>query len=62
MTPVTIEKECSACGAKLVVRFRRKTGMPFLGCERWPNCAYTERMPESVKLRLNGAPALPGLE
>ncbi len=57
-----IEKECEACGAKLIVRRNKRTDAPFLGCERYPECRYTERLPESVKMRMAGAAPLPGLE
>ncbi len=59
-----IEKACPACGpgVKLVPRVRRSDKKPFLGCPNWPNCTYTEEMPESVKMRLAGHPVIPGME
>lgn len=59
---VLIEKRCEWCGAELVVKRNRKTGTEFLGCLRWPECSYREPVPESIKLRLPGAPVLPGME
>lgn len=60
----TIERSCPECGpgTLLVVRVNRATGKPFLACPRWPACDYTEEVPLSVKMRLAGAPTLPGLE
>ena len=60
----TIERHCPECGpgATLVVRVNRTTGEEFLGCPRWPNCTYTERIPESVRMRLRGVATLPGME
>ena len=58
-----IEKRCPECGRELAVRTNNHTGEQFLGCVGYPNhCRYTEQMPESVKLRMSGAPTLPFME
>jgi ssDNA-binding Zn-finger/Zn-ribbon topoisomerase 1 len=59
----TIEKRCPDCGRELVIRTNRYTGHQFIGCTGYPaNCAWTDELPESLKLRLAGAPTLPGME
>ena len=58
-----IERSCPECGGRLQVKTNRATGHQFLGCERWSaGCGYTEKIPESLRMRLAGAPQLPGLE
>lgn len=42
----------------LIVRVNRKTGTEFLGCPEWPECTYTQPIPESVLMRLAGQPTL----
>jgi 5-methylcytosine-specific restriction endonuclease McrA len=59
---VAILKECPECGGELQVRKNKATKDEFLGCERWPRCTHTEPVPESVRMRLAGAPILPGFE
>jgi ssDNA-binding Zn-finger/Zn-ribbon topoisomerase 1 len=49
-----ITKPCPKCGAPLVERTNRDTGAPFWGCSQYPQCAYTQPVPESVKLRKAG--------
>lgn len=56
-----ITKTCPA-GHRLVVRKNRETGGDFLGCSQWPECQHTEPLPESLRLRLAGAPCFPGME
>lgn len=51
---------CPACGKPMVVRVNRSTDEEFLGCSEWPKCKETRPMPEDVKMRLAGAPTLPG--
>ena len=55
-----IAKNCPECGELLTIRRNRQTRQQFLGCVGWPACEYTEEMPEDVRLRLAGAPTLPG--
>lgn len=57
-----VTKECPLCGGELVVRRDRRKGREVLGCSRNPRCEYTEPVPESVRMRMMGAPVLPGLE
>lgn len=59
---VTIVKTCPECGGRLVVRVNRATREPFLGCERYPGCEYSEPMPEVIRMRRAGAPMLPFIE
>ena len=58
------ELVCPICGGRLQVKTNRATGHQFLGCERFSltGCGYTEKIPESLKLRLSGAQTLPGME
>jgi ssDNA-binding Zn-finger/Zn-ribbon topoisomerase 1 len=58
VTPV-ITKVCPECGSVLMVRTNRKTDTQFLGCDRWPECKHTEPIPETLLMRLTGAPELP---
>lgn len=53
-----IEKRCPECGAGLVVRTNRENDSQFIGCMAWPNCTHTEAIPESLRMRLMGAPGL----
>ena len=39
--PTTPTPNCPTCGSVLVERRNRRTGEPFLGCPRYPNCRYT---------------------
>ncbi len=52
------EKTCPKCGAKLIVRTNRENESQFLGCPRFPECDHTERIPESIRMRLSGHPTL----
>ena len=54
-------KTCPNCGpaVRLVIREQRDTGHLFLGCSRWPDCDFTEPLPESLKMRAMGQPELP---
>ena len=45
---------------KLVIRKNSKTGYLFLGCPKWPDCGYTEKLPEELKMKLEGHQQLPG--
>ncbi len=40
--PVPPGPTCPRCGALLVPRRNSKTGEPFLGCSRFPNCRHTQ--------------------
>jgi len=55
-----VNRTCPNCGKRLVLRQNRSTKSWFLGCEMWPECEYTEPLPEVVKLELAGAQRLPG--
>ena len=54
------EKTCPKCGAgtRLIVRKNRQNGSYFLGCPRYPECDYTESLPEGVRMKLLGHPTL----
>jgi ssDNA-binding Zn-finger/Zn-ribbon topoisomerase 1 len=51
-----IERYCKVCEVKvrLVVRENHQNGSQFLGCPNWPNCTYTERIPEELIMRALG--------
>lgn len=55
----TIEKRCPDCGNALLIRTNRKTGTDFISCSSWPECSHTESIPETLRMRLAGAPELP---
>lgn len=55
---IEITKTCPECGRALVIRTNRLTGIEFLGCIFWPECKHTEPIPESLRMRLAGAPSL----
>lgn len=52
--PEHITKPCRRCGALLEIKVNIETGEEFLGCVRWPECSYTEKLPETIKLRRQG--------
>jgi ssDNA-binding Zn-finger/Zn-ribbon topoisomerase 1 len=37
-------------------------GTKMLGCENWPRCNYTKRLPEAYNMEAIKAPKLPGFE
>lgn len=55
---------CPACADNgrgrvlLEVRVNRKTGGEFLGCPEWPECSYTQPVPESIRMEMAGQPRL----
>lgn len=51
---MTITKTCPRCGQPLTVRRNRETHEEFFGCTSWPQCTYTEPLPEHIKLRRQG--------
>ena len=53
-------KNCPACGQPLTKRTNRNTGEDFLGCSDWPNCTYTEVLPEDILMKRRNAAQLPG--
>jgi len=55
-----VERSCPRCrvAVKLVVRTNRQNETQFLGCPNWPECDYTEPIPEYVKLKAQGQPTL----
>lgn len=57
-----VTKACPRCGAQLIIRVNGETGESFLGCQRYPECRFTQPLPTDVQLRLAGAPTLPGLD
>lgn len=54
----TITKACPDCGRELKIRTNRENGSEFIGCTGWPECKHTEPIPESLRMRLAGAPTL----
>lgn len=57
-----IVKKCPECNGDLAIKTNRATGEEFLGCSEWPQCSYTEPLPEYIKLRRAGHQPLPGFE
>ena len=53
-------KNCPECGQPLTQRTNRNNGSEFLGCSDWPNCTYSEELPEDVLMRRQNAAQLPG--
>lgn len=53
-------RACPLCGAgsNLVVRTNKSNGSQFLGCANWPECEYTEDIPESILMEIMGQPRL----
>ena len=51
---------CDNClpGTEMVVRENSHSGELFLGCPNYPECKYTEPIPESVRMREAGQPEL----
>jgi hypothetical protein len=43
----THQFECMNCGARMVIRTRRRDGIRFLGCTRFPKCRYTKELPQN---------------
>lgn len=57
------ERSCPVCDAgQLVVRTNHRTGAPFMACDRWPDCDYTEPMREFYRMQSMGHPELPLFE
>lgn len=53
-----IDKPCPDCGGGLIIRENRENGSQFIGCMSWPTCTHTEPIPETLRMRLMGAPTL----
>lgn len=49
-----IVKACPRCGQLLEIKRNRSTQEEFLGCSAWPQCTYTEPLPETIKLKRQG--------
>lgn len=49
-----IVKACPRCRALLTIKRNSETGEEFLGCSSFPNCRYTEPLPEAIRLRRQG--------
>lgn len=57
-----LEVVCEECGAPyMLVRTNRATQGQFLGCPNYPDCTGTAKIPEDVRMRLEGATPLPGI-
>jgi len=57
-----IERRCPRCQGPLLIRTNRANQSQFFGCGNWPECEFTEPIPEYVKLRRQGFMPLPGME
>ena len=53
-----VTKPCPECGHPLTIRVKRATNEEFLGCSHYPECRYTEKLPEYFRLKRMGAPIL----
>lgn len=51
---------CPECNPprKLIVKTNRHTGNQFLGCPNWPDCGYTQQIPEAWVMKAQGQPTL----
>jgi ssDNA-binding Zn-finger/Zn-ribbon topoisomerase 1 len=59
-----VARACPVCGAssKLVIRQNKLTGTFFLGCPNYPECNYSQPLPEEVRMDAIGAKKLPGFD
>jgi ssDNA-binding Zn-finger/Zn-ribbon topoisomerase 1 len=48
------ELTCEECGAVMIVRTNRQNGGQFLGCQNWPDCTSTRKIPESWIMKRDG--------
>lgn len=55
-----VKRICPERGDDLVIRQNRSTQQHFLGCSSYPECQYTEPLPEDVKMQAMEAQQLPG--
>ncbi len=47
------EENCPKCGGRLVVRFSKKGNIPFLSCEKYPDCSFSgDMVKEGDKIHL----------
>lgn len=55
-----VERYCPKCdnAVKLRVKTNRMNGNQFLGCPNWPNCDYTEQIPEALLMEARGQPRM----
>lgn len=55
-----ITKLCPKCRAPMEIKVNRETGKEFLGCSayRTMGCAYTQELPEDIRLRRAGQKGL----
>ena len=51
-------RNCPQCGQPLTPR--TENGREQLGCSAWPECQYTEPVPEDILMRRQNSPQLPG--
>lgn len=64
MTDIEYKIPCPTCkdagrgDTYLVERTNRKSGHAFLGCPLWPECDYTQEIPEYIKMIQAGQPQL----
>jgi len=51
-----VERYCPNCSpmVKLRVKTNRVNGNQFLGCPNWPDCDYTDSIPESLIMEVQG--------
>jgi ssDNA-binding Zn-finger/Zn-ribbon topoisomerase 1 len=51
VTQPKIAVTCPKCGGMMVRRTNRSNGSEFLGCSHYPDCTYTQPLPEDIKMR-----------
>jgi ssDNA-binding Zn-finger/Zn-ribbon topoisomerase 1 len=51
---------CPKCGVatKLVVRMNKKKKTKFLGCPNWPECDWTQNVPDHIWMEASGQSSL----
>jgi len=57
---VKVQRYCPKCGKIMWLKKQKETGQLFVGCSQWPDCTYTEPLPEDQYLKAIRAPKLPG--
>lgn len=50
---IAVNKKCPYCEENLVVRVNRQTGKLFLGCMNYPDCKYTQSIPDDLETERN---------
>lgn len=63
MSAEEIVVACPDCGRPMAERENRVNGSTFLGCTGYPDfCSRTQKLPEYIRMKREGAASLPGFE